>query len=120
MPLNNALFTVCINKPFEEARSNSELWGRFVESAVGAHLLNTKDDLDLFYWREGNYEVDFILQSGDKLIPIEVKSSTKPASLKGIEKFSHKFPCHQILTVGGQGIPLETFLSKQPSYWFTL
>ena len=122
MPLNTALLSVCFGKPFDEVRKDHELWGRFVETAVGAHLLNSgkTNDVEVFYWKEGNFEVDFILRQNDKLIPIEVKSSNKKANLSGLDKFSTKFACHQILVVGGQGISLETFLSKSSDYWFTL
>ncbi|MFM9075375.1 MAG: DUF4143 domain-containing protein, partial [Bacteroidota bacterium] len=41
-----------------------EAWGRWVESAVGAHLLNHqyRDDYTLHYWRQGSLEVDFVLE----------------------------------------------------------
>lgn len=122
MPLNSALFAVCIGKPFDEVRSDPELWGRFVETAVGAHLINASkaDDVEVFYWREGNYEVDFILRKGEKIIPIEIKSSAKRLSLNGIQAFTSKFVCHQVLVVGGKGIDLELFLRKPPAYWFSL
>jgi predicted AAA+ superfamily ATPase len=50
--------------------------GRLVESSVGAHLLNhaVSERYNLYYWREGNHEVDFILEKGDKTIGLEVKS----------------------------------------------
>lgn len=35
------------------ARQDGELWGRLVESAVGAHLLNTAPTgMEITYWRE--------------------------------------------------------------------
>lgn len=122
MPLDSALFSVCMGKSFDAAYHDHELWGRFVETAVGAHLLNTSknDDVDVFYWREGNFEVDFVLRKNDILIPIEVKSSSKNLVLNGMDRFATKFPCAQMLLVGGSGISLETFLSKSAGYWFTL
>ncbi|MES2252496.1 MAG: ATP-binding protein [Pseudomonadota bacterium] len=122
MPLNSALFAVCVGKTFEEVKKDHELWGRFVETAVGAHLVNASkaDNVEIFYWRDGNYEVDFILRKGDKIIPIEVKSSAKKLSLNGVERFASKFSCHQILIVGGKGIELELFLRKSPAYWFEI
>lgn len=122
MPLDSALFSVCVGKSFDAVRDDHELWGRFVETAVGAHLLNTckNDDVEVFYWREGNFEVDFVLRQNDVLIPIEVKSATKNLTLPGMDKFASKFPCAQMLLVGGSGISLETFLTKPAGYWFTL
>ncbi len=45
-----------------EARADRGLWGRLVESAVGAHLANAAaaGECELFYWRERNREVDFV------------------------------------------------------------
>ena len=122
MPLDSALFSVCVGKSFDVARNDHALWGRFVETAVGAHLLNTckEDDIDVFYWREGNFEVDFVLRKDGILIPIEVKSSSKSLTLNGMDKFSSQFPCAQMLLVGGSGIPLDTFFNKPAGYWFTL
>ena len=47
---------------FEETRTDGARWGRLVESAVGAHLLNSTagSDVEITYWREGGMEVDFV------------------------------------------------------------
>ena len=48
------------------ARDHPETWGRLVESAVGAHLLNTASSgMQITYWREGNKEVDFVVSIRD-------------------------------------------------------
>ena len=59
-----------------EAFADREFWGRLTESAVGAHLINASagGTCEVFYWRERNREVDFVLRKGKKLIAIEVKS----------------------------------------------
>lgn len=67
---------------------NEEL-GRVFELVVGAQLVRT--DESLYYWREGNDEVDFVLKKGRKLYAIEVKSGRKK-SQKGLQKFKEKFP----------------------------
>jgi predicted AAA+ superfamily ATPase len=43
-----------------------------MESAVGAHLANAAaiGVTELFYWREQNQEVDFIVKAGRKLTAI--------------------------------------------------
>jgi predicted AAA+ superfamily ATPase len=82
-----------------------------VESAVGAHILNstTGTNIEVFYWREGNHEVDFVLRAGRIITAIEVKSGRHRDSLPGMEAFAKAFkPKHQLL-VGGQGISLEEF-----------
>lgn len=59
------------------------------ELIVGAQLVRTNHEL--YYWREGTDEVDFILKEGRNLFAIEVKSGRKK-SKKGLAKFSKKFP----------------------------
>jgi predicted AAA+ superfamily ATPase len=74
--MNNALMTAVSGRTLEEARADREFWGRLTESAVGAHLVNAEATGAgaVSYWREGNHEVDFVVQSGRRLTAIEVKS----------------------------------------------
>jgi len=69
-----------------------------VESSVGAHLINysISERYNLYYWREGNNEVDFILEKGDKIIGLEVKSGMK-ADNAGMNVFAEKFHPEKIL-----------------------
>jgi len=117
---NNALLTAMENVAFKDARQDTEYWGRLAESSVGAHLVNSARvcDLDVFYWRDVNQEVDFVLVKGGKIIAIEVKSTRRRISLRGIEAFARQFKVHKKLLVGGQGIPLEEFLTTDASAWF--
>lgn len=52
------------------------LRGHLVETAVGAYLIGRSaiDGFDLFWWRNGNLEVDFVLKRGQQITAIEVKS----------------------------------------------
>jgi Domain of unknown function (DUF4143) len=74
--LNTALMTAQADISFEEARQHGDFWGRLVESAVGAHLLNstTGTNTEISYWRERNQEVDFVLRKGKVAAAVEVKS----------------------------------------------
>ncbi|MBL7661836.1 ATP-binding protein [bacterium] len=47
-------------------------------------------DEALYYWREGDKEVDFVLKIGRNLYAIEVKSGQRK-QLKGLEEFSKQF-----------------------------
>ncbi len=120
LALNTALISVFSGLTFEEAKEDSEFWGRLVESSVGATLANgiKGKNMELFYWRAGNHEVDFVLKKGKKLVAIEVKSTTKMGHLSGMEKFSREFPVWKKLFVGAGGIPVKEFLSVSPEYWF--
>ncbi|HEX4839386.1 MAG TPA: ATP-binding protein [Rhabdochlamydiaceae bacterium] len=109
---NTALMSAQVGKSFKEARKNHKYWGRLVESAIGAHLLNITrgTQIEVFYWREGDMEVDFVLQRGNKLTAIEVKSGNEPIGRTGIDLFVSKFKPSRILLVGEKGIPLKEFL----------
>ena len=109
---NTALMTAQVTKNFKDARKNHDYWGRLVESAVGAHLLNVTrgTSIELFYWREGDMEVDFVLQDGNKITAIEVKSSNELINRSGMDLFVSKFKPSRSLLIGERGIPLKEFL----------
>ncbi|MHB2027142.1 MAG: ATP-binding protein [Elusimicrobiota bacterium] len=119
LALNTALMTAGGDYSFSSARNNPDFWGRLVETAVGAYLLNglLGTGAEVFYWREANREVDFVLKSKGRVTAIEVKSSRRRDSLPGMAEFSEKFRPHRKLLVGGQGIALEEFLSAPPEKW---
>lgn len=102
-----------------QARHDSDYWGRLVESCIGAHLLNSSlgTSINVTYWRERNHEVDFALQHGKTTVAIEVNSGASRQALPGMEAFVRKFKPKRQLLVGGQGIDLETFLSKPAAHW---
>ena len=117
--LNTALMTALSERTLTEARDDTALWGRLVESAVGAHLANAAmtRDIALYYWRERNREVDFVVRAGRNLIAIEVKSGPSQRRLPGLTAFGHAFGPVRKLLVGGDGIPVETFLSMPVREW---
>lgn len=119
---NNALMSAQSGKSFLEAMSNHSFLGRLIESSIGAHLLNgiRGTQIELFYWREGDKEVDFVLRLGEKLIAIEVKSNHELIRHSGMDSFVKQFNPDRILLVGDQGIPLKTFLSTSPISLFEL
>ena len=116
---NTALITAQSGMTQEEAFADREFWGRLTESAVGAHLLNASVGgvCELFYWRERNREVDFVVRRGRKLVAIEVKSGRTTPSLPGMESFAKLFKPDRLLIVGPGGISLERFLAKPVGYW---
>lgn len=118
--LNTALLSSQSNLSFEAAQKDREFWGRLVESAVGAHLINStaETDIEVFYWRERGREVDFILKSGKTLVAIEVKSGYSKGSLPGMDEFGRLFKPKRKLLVGEEGISIEKFLSIPAMKWF--
>jgi hypothetical protein len=117
--LNTALMSAEDRRSLAEARTDGDRWGRLVESALGAHLLNSSfgTGISVTYWRERNHEVDFVLQQGQAVVGIEVKSGGRRESLPGMAAFARQFKPKRQLLVGGQGIPLEEFLSKPAAHW---
>ena len=103
-------------------KSNSpDAWSRLIESAVGAHLVNTAigSQISVTYWREQNKEVDFVLQRGDALVAIEVKSGGRKQTLPGIAAFDKAHHPTAKLLVGGQGIPIAEFLQAPVAHWLS-
>ncbi len=117
--LNTALMTALSRLTYQEAKRDTEFWGRLVESAVGAALANgvKGTDAELFYWSSRNREVDFVLRRGNVVVAIEVKSGRRKTTLSGISAFSKEFKVKRKLLVGSGGIELKDFLLTPPIEW---
>lgn len=113
MVYNTALLSALHGKGFDAERESPERWGRWVESAVGAYLLNQAEiyGYNVYYWRENNDEVDFVLENRNKeLLAIEVKSGHRIDNT-GVHVFEQKFhPIHTFI-VGSNAFTTEEFLS---------
>ena len=86
--------------------------GHLVESAVGAWLLarGMEEGFSVYWWREREAEVDFIIENGAKaLTAIEVKSGRVKHSAGSLE-FIKRYPHALSLTVGDSNCSLEDFL----------
>lgn len=46
--------------------------------AIGTHLVNKSrtSEIEVYYWRHLNSEIDFVIERGKSIIGIEVKSGT--------------------------------------------
>lgn len=110
---NNALMTAYKGRTFEKDRIDPKVWGRWVESAVGAYLLSMVEELEyqLYYWREGTDEVDFIIVNGGECIAIEVKSGRRGMN-SGLPKFVKAFHPKRAFVVGTSGVSLEDFFKS--------
>ena len=109
---NTALLSALSGMNYKRASNDARTWGRWVESAVGAHLLNQAQEYDykVFYWRERNNEVDFVIAGNRQLIAIEVKSGRRTTNV-GLSVFRTKFSPTYSFVVGSGGIPVEEFLT---------
>jgi predicted AAA+ superfamily ATPase len=117
--LNTALMTAQSGLTLQEARDDPEFWGRLVESAAGAHLANAAaaGECAVYYWRERNHEVDFVVKAGRRLVAIEVKSGRAPQAHAGLAAFTAAFKPRRSLLVGGDGITVEQFLARPVAHW---
>ena len=119
--LNTALLSAQAPLPFAEARRTPEVWGRLVESAVGAHLLNSSmgTTAEVFYWRDCGREVDFVVRLGKRVVALEVKSGASKGALPGMEAFARAFRPQRSLLIGGDGLSLERFFQMPATELFT-
>lgn len=92
--------------------------GRLVESAVGAYLLarGKEEGFEVYWWRERNHEVDFIIKKGNQLTAIEVKSG-RVKNIGGSLIFKQRYPEALSLIIGSANLGLEDFLlGKKPLF----
>ena len=117
---NNALISAVGGSTMAESRDDFSWWGRMVENAVGAHLMNSLTGLPhtLYYWRERSVEVDFVIETPRRLWVLEVKSG-RADKTPGLAKFCQRYPEAQPLIIGYGGMDLEEFFSTDPTTLFS-
>ncbi len=108
---NTALLTAQQGASLKEVRLKPDVWGRWVEAAIGAHLVNHQlsEGYTVRYWRHRNDEIDFVLEKKGKVIGLEVKSGATQKA-RGIESFKKQHEPDKVLLVGNSGIPWQEFL----------
>lgn len=116
---NNALVNAPSLKTFEQAYADGAWWGRLVENAVGAFLLNHLQGplWSVTYWRDAQEEVDFVVSHGAQTWGVEVKSG-RADKTSGLSAFRHRYPKAKIWLVGDSGVPLMEFFSRPAQEWF--
>lgn len=88
VPLNNGLVHAFRNPA--DVDSEPYWRGRVFEAAVGAALATVSGGT-LYYWREGKYEVDYILCLERRAYAIEVKSGRR-RNMNGLALFLKRYP----------------------------
>lgn len=111
---NTAFVSVYSNVDFKTAATKPEIWGRRVEQSVGAYLLNQSriNNFDLFYWREGNAEVDFVLRKNKRIVTVEVKSG-KVKYHEGLEIFKRIYKPFKSILISEEALPWQDFLKLE-------
>ncbi len=112
---NNALMSALSNLTLSDIGLQPGIWGRWIESSVGSHLINRSvtDGFSVYYWRERNFEIDFVIRYHDKVAALEVKGGSK-AKFSGIDAFRKIYPQTKVYLVGNSGIPIGEFLKVNP------
>ena len=116
---NNALKNIYGDLTFKEAVINSKEWGRIFESVIGAHIISNAfiGGYKVFYWRERDKEVDYILQKKSRIVAIEVKSNREKYNA-GLEEIRKMYNPYMTMVVGDGGMKAEDFLSINPTKLF--
>ncbi len=116
---NNALVNATSLLTFDHAFADGSWWGRLVENAIGAHLLNHLQGQawNVTYWRDAGEEVDFVVSHGAQTWAVEVKSG-RGNKTPGLNAFRRRYPKAKIWLVGETGIPLSEFFSRSAQDWF--
>lgn len=116
---NTALQSACQANTYSNIYIDRQRWGRWVESAVGAHLLNGAADgeYQVYYWRDGNDEMDFVLVRGEEVLGLEGKSGRRTAG-NGMAAFKRRFPTAKTLVIGTGGLALDLFFRTSPEQLF--
>jgi uncharacterized protein len=116
LPLNSALVTAQKGLSLEQWKSRPDVWGRLVEAAAGAHLwaeCQRSWGGRLHWWREGHYEMDYVVVSAGKVLGIEVKSGRSGArTAQSLTAFEKAYPGSKTLLVGTGGMDLELFFNS--------
>ena len=109
---NNALKAIFYPYTFEQSILDRRAWGRIFESSIGAWLVSQAfvHRFEVFYWRERELEVDFILRKKGIVIAIEVKSNAEK-NTKGLNAFKERFNPKSAFIVGDGGISPSDFLT---------
>lgn len=116
---NNALKMAYSPLSFGQAILDRWFWGRAFESGIGAYLVSQAfvHRFEVFYWRDRNDEVDFILRKKDSVAAIEVKGNAEKRT-EGLDKFCGLFKPASSFIVGDGGVKAEEFLTMDLTQLF--
>ena len=115
---NTGLMTASFGRRRAHLLTDPDLHGRLVESAVGAYLINRSfvEGFDVYWWRDGSDEVDFVIADGDAVTAIEVKSGRVKSS-GGMTRFVLENPQTHVIVVGSTECSVEAFLLGEKDLW---
>lgn len=95
----------------ERSVENDDMRGRMFELAVGLEMIQRIDRIS--YWREGNHEVDYVVDLHGDLYAVEVKSGRRRTS-KGLDAFLRAHPTARPVIIGPEGF--ATFAANPEAF----
>ena len=127
--LDNGIISSMSGNKFKSTIKDKTTWGRWLENAVGTKLysLAINSGGELFYWKERDYEVDYVLKLGIKLSAIEVKSGVSKKLPCALTIFKKRYGNANLITISGsktqkielvKNISIEDFF-KNPQLIFS-
>lgn len=116
---NTALISAQRNESLKKISSLPSEWGRIVESAIGAHLINHSltEGFAVNYWRNRNDEIDFVIEKKGTIIGLEIKSGISQKT-SGMTAFKKQVNPEKMLLIGNSGMPWQEFLRINPNDLF--
>ncbi len=106
-----ALLSATWEGTLESLREDPSARGHVVETAIGAYLISrgAAQGFEVCWWRDGDFEVDFVVRKEGRLYAIEVKSG-QVKETKGLEEFCCRNPEAIPVIVGDENLSSEDFL----------
>ena len=104
---DNGLISAMSGSNFTKTKKNKVVWGKLVENAVGANLyfMVRRYGGELFYWRERDREVDYVVKKGNLLVGIEVKSGRIDKSPAALSFFRRKYKNSKTIIISNSAEP---------------
>jgi len=90
--LDVGLLNAALDTPMESiVEDHLESYKGYIVENFVCQELYSKLDRDLVSWQEGQAEVEFLINQGAEIIPIEVKSGTKSRRAKSLDAYIAKY-----------------------------
>ncbi len=117
--LDTGLLGAMLNLSSDIIRKPTELFseynGAFIENFVAMEFVASEIS-DLFYWTsKSDAEVDFVIQSGNQIYPIEVKSGLS-RNLKSIRSYAQKYKPEYIFRISSRNFIQDNDFINIPLY----
>lgn len=88
-----------------------EILGEIFETAIFSELVKAYGKGQIYYWRtKDRKEIDFVLRTGNKVIPVEAKINFANFSKKTINYFIKKYNLTEYYCIGLRGEKKEKYL----------